>query len=286
MLLSFLTAGLGHIYCGRFGKGLVLFFLYAILGVPGLLGMLPLALGYRLIGISATIAGFAIWIYAIFDARRIAKRASSNYVLKDYNRWWVYLILILIPFPISVAGALHIRAGIIEAFYVPSKSMYPTIHYNEKILANKVVYDSQPVRRGDIVVFVNPNKRHQFNVKRIVALAGDTVEIKGNRLLINGRKLEADKIDDYGNGDAGEIFLETNSSAKYQIFLASVEDSQSAGNFPETIVPNGHCFILGDNRNKSEDSRDFGPVPLSDIVGRVDYIYYPRWVDIRKEHKE
>ncbi len=293
MLLSFLSAGLGHIYCGRFGKGLVLFFAGAVLGVPGMLGILPLGLGYHIAGIAAITAGAGIWIYAILDARRTARKSRRDYALKDYNRWWVYLLLVLLPLPISIAGAFRVRETMLEAFYVPSKSMYPTINFGERVLANKIVYRSQPLRRGDLAVFPNPNKRYQMNIKRVVALPKDTVEIKNSELYVNDKKLERSKISDSAITDdkmlAGEIFQETNDIARYQILIARSAETQPAddechktGDFPRTTVPNGHCFVLGDNRNSSYDSRKYGPVPIRDIVGRVDYIYFPRLVKLRK----
>jgi len=182
----------------------------------------------------------------------------------------------------------------LEAFYVPSKSMYPTIHFGERVLANKIAYRSEPVCRGDVIVFINPNKRYQMNIKRVVALPGDTVEIKNNELLVNGKKLETAKVGYSDAGDdkqlAGQIFEETSNSATYRILVASPTSTKSAGDacykgneFTRTTVPNGHCFVLGDNRNNSHDSRNYGAVPLSDIIGRVDYAYYPRWVNLKSQ---
>ncbi len=296
-LLSIIAAGLGHIYCGKFGKGLILFVTSAIFAGLGMLGMLPLGQGYRITGFIAIAASTAVWIYSILDARRTAKKSRKDYALKDYNRWWVYLLLAILPLPISVSGALVIRETTLEAFYVPSISMYPTIHFNEKALANKIVYRREPVRKGDLAVYIHPNKRHINNVKRIVALPGDTFEIKNNKLFINDIKLHRSKI---GNSDitdnkklSGEIFQETIDSASYRILLAPIdktaqgkEKDKATPNFPKTTIPNGHCFMLGDNRNYSWDSRHYGPIPLADIIGRLDYIYYPRWVNLKNQSKE
>ena len=297
VLLSFLSAGVGHIYCGSFGKGLVLFFAGAVLGIPGMLGVLPLALGYRIVGIVAIAAGAGIWIYAILDAWRTAKKSRKDYILKDYNRWWVYLLLILLPLPFSVAGAFRIRETMLEAFIVPSKSMYPTIHFGERVLANKMAYRSGPVQKGDVIVFLNPNKRYQNYIKRVVALPGDTIEIRSNELYINDKKLHRSKVGDSAVKNdkmlTGDIFQETNDTATYRILVTSppstkpTDDEHHEGiDFAKTTVPNGHCFVLGDNRNNSHDSRIFGPVPMSDIIGRIDSIYYPRWVNLKQQSND
>ncbi len=296
-LLSILMVGLGHIYCGRFGKGLILFVANAVLAVPGLLGILPLGLGYRITGIVAIAAGAGIWIYAILDARSAAKKCRKDYTLKDYNRWWIYLLLAVLPLPISVSGAFLIRETMLEAFHVPSISMYPTIHATERVLANKIVYRSEPIRRGDLAVYIHPNKRHVNNVKRIVALPGDTFEIINNELFINDIKVQRSKIGDSDVSDnkklAGEIFQETIDSGTYRILLSPVdqtlqgkEKDKATPNFPKTTIPNGHCFVLGDNRNYSWDSRHYGPVPLSNIIGRLDYIYFPRWESLKIHDNE
>ena len=292
-LLSLISPGVGHIYCGRFGKGLVLFFVDAV-ALPGMLGVLPMALGYRIGWGASLLAGAGIWVYSILDARRIARRTSPAYALKEYNHCWVYLILILLPLPITVGGAFLAREWMVQAFYVPSKSMYPTIRFGERLLANKTVYRREPVRRGDVIAFVNPNKRHQKNIKRVVALPGDRVAITNNKLSVNGKPVQTTKVgDSQAGGDkqlVGGIFRETNGSATYRIFVPSPTNTApkdspggKTGDLAETVVPNGHCFVLGDNRGRSHDSRKYGPVPLRDIVGRVDYLYYPRWVNLREQ---
>ena len=296
-LLSFLVAGLGHIYCGRFGKGLILFVAHAALGAPAMMVILPLGRGYRITGFVAIVASTAIWIYAILNARRTAKKTRKDYVLKDYNRWWIYLLLAVMPMPISVSGAFLIRETAIEAFYVPSISMYPTIRFNEKVLVNKIVYRREPIRRGDVAVYVHPNKRHVHNVKRIVALPGDTFEIKNDELFINDIKVQRSKVGDSDITDnkklTGEIFQETVDSGTYQILMSPVdqtlqgkEKDKATPNFPKTTIPNGHCFALGDNRNYSWDSRHYGPIPLATVVGRAEFIYFPRWESLKIHNNE
>jgi signal peptidase I len=73
----------------------------------------------------------------------------------------------------------------------------------------------------------------------------------------------------------GEVFEETNGNVEYNIFLAESPHDKTSGDFEKITVPEHHCFVLGDNRNLSTDSRDFGPVPLATIKGRADYIYWP-----------
>jgi len=109
-----------------------------------------------------------------------------------------------------------------------------------------------------------------------VALPGDTVEIRNNVLIVNGVPLEqrpvADQeIADIENQINGTVVEEINGDASYRIMLSA----KNGKRFAKIRVPNGHCFALGDNRGNSVDSRHFGPVPLRDVMGCVDFIYLP-----------
>ena len=85
---------------------------------------------------------------AISDARRIAKRAPADYRLRDYNRWYVYLVLVLLQIPVGIGWSMYVRSGIIQAFRMVSDGMMPTIRPGERILANKLAYQWEPVQRG------------------------------------------------------------------------------------------------------------------------------------------
>jgi signal peptidase I len=108
-----------------------------------------------------------------------------------------------------------------------------------------------------------------------VALPGDTVEIRENVLLVNDqpvdRQSEPASVSDFKADDAQIILTEENAGAVYPVTL----DPAKPQNMARITVPHGHCFVLGDNRGHSVDSRDFGPIQMSDIQGRLDYIYWP-----------
>jgi signal peptidase I len=191
----------------------------------------------------------------------------------------------------AIQIAFNVKATVMEAFRVPLPSMFPTIAINDRFLANKIVYKSTDPQIGDVIVFTGPDNRKWNYVKRVVAIAGDTVEMKDNQLYINGQKLERTSVSrsSYQGKKKkieGEIFLETNGQAQYQIFLSNISEERKSkiGNFGPTEVPKHHCFVLGDNRNHSRDSRKFGPVPLATLKGRADYIYFPAkdWFRFRK----
>ncbi len=284
--LSVIMAGLGHIYCGRFVKGLVLTFLTCIF-VPVLFG--TLSVSHSSVRITVIIISFSvsmvIWLFAIIDSWYTAKHTADSYTLKDYNRWYVYVFLVLMGTGGSTQIAFNIRMNLLEAFRVPSASNYPTIEPNDRLLANKIAYKHSDPKRGDLIVFVNPENRRINFIKRVVAIAGDTVEIKDGQLYVNDEKLHRRKFDQStldnirievkGIPLEGDVFEETNGDAKYKIFLAWPPDDYTSFDFAKITVSEHHCFVLGDNRSNSYDSRHFGPVPLATVKGRADYLYWP-----------
>jgi len=292
LLLSLLTTGLGHVYCGRFGKGLVLLFIGNVLGLLGPLAFFPVTSWLRTVAAVGGVVSVVVWIYALADAARTARRIGADYVLRDYNRWYVYVIFVLLSLPLAIGSALFVRRGILQAFSIPTHSMHPTVQLGDRVLANKLAYHDGPVQRGDIVVFIHPNRRHQKQIKRVIALPGDTIEITGGALYVNDKALQRTRVGASDGGEdtmlAGEIFRETNASATYQVLMTAPpgtnstdEERRKLWNLDKTTVPNGHIFVLGDNRSQARDSRQYGPVPMRDIIGRVDHIYYPRWVSLR-----
>ncbi len=286
VLLSWIMAGLGHIYCGRFVKGLIFTFLVCIF-IPlffGALSVGPSSIRVIVIIISFVIS-IVVWLVAIIDSWHTAKHTSAGYTLKDYNRWYVYVILVLMGTGGSTQIAFNIRETLLEAFRVPAASVYPTIIPNDRLLANKLAYKNRDPERGDLIVFLNPENRRQNYIKRVVAIAGDTVEMKDDQLYINGEQLQRQKlaqstlnnirIEVRGEPLEGDFFEETNGDAQYKIFLAGPPHNKASTDFTKMTVPEHHCFVLGDNRHLSHDSRNFGPVPLATVIGRVDYLYFP-----------
>lgn len=159
---------------------------------------------------------------------------------------WLVIVLI------AAAAAFGIKTYLIQAFYIPSGSMLPTLRIGNRILVDKLSYDLHAIHRGDVVVFARPAKDTgdpgvQDLVKRVVGLPGDRISSSPDgRVLIDGKALAEPFITPYHRDGPG----------------AGVPIS------PE-VVPPGRYFVMGDNRNDSKDSRFFGPIRGSLVVGRV-----------------
>jgi signal peptidase I len=151
---------------------------------------------------------------------------------------WVLLIAI------ALGVALIIKTFFFQAFYIPSDSMVPTLQKHDRVLVNKLSYKLHDVNRGDIVVFSKPPKEQsdiKDLVKRVVALPNESVEAHDGHVYVDGEQLK-------------ESYLP---KGTVQRDFAPVE------------VPSNSVFVMGDNRPFSEDSRVFGPILTSSIVGRV-----------------
>jgi len=152
----------------------------------------------------------------------------------------------------DVVISLAVSAFFIIFLYQPVKvegtSMMPTLEDQERVFINKFVYKLEPIERGDVIVFRYPRDPAKSYIKRVIAVAGDHVRIEAGVVFVNGHRIP-------------EAYLPR-----------MYEDVRS---YPDTVVPT-HCyFVLGDHRNLSNDSRDFGPVDESFIYGKAVFGYWP-----------
>lgn len=283
LALSLLSAGVGHLYCGRIAKGLPLYFAWLL--VPICITMAALlppspTLFTLLVLLPVAVVGI-VYLYAAIDAWRLAFQIGADHTLRDYNRPTIYALLIVVQMIYAIGLMAGVRGWVYEAFRVPSSSMSPTILPGDRILARKLMPREHSPQRGDLIVYNNPTPTGAVKfVGRVVALAGDHVRIQGERVFINGNELERKLVPDEGLKFLGEqmqrnVATEVNSGHRYLVaYVDTSVQRQSVDNFDATI-PKRHVFILGDNRNRAKDSRDFGPIGISDIAGYVEYIYWP-----------
>jgi signal peptidase I len=166
------------------------------------------------------------------------------------------------PIVIAVLIALFIRGFIVQAFKIPSSSMEPTLLVGDHILVNKFIYgvripytnikffQYEKPERGDIIVFIFPKDRSKDFIKRVIGLEGEKVEIINNKIYINDKLMN----DPWGH---------------FTLARPSLED------FGPIKVPEGSLFVMGDNRDNSQDSRFWGFVNINnDVIGRAFVIYY------------
>lgn len=282
-LLSFIVAGLGQVYAGRLVRGLI-FSLVSGLAISASIMLLAYLGSIPTVpfGLLAVGAALGLTVIAAIDAYWVAARTRPDYELKAYNSPVVYLLLGLLVMGSSIGYTLHIRSSLFEALRVTAASMYPTIGVNDRILVDKTAYRRANPQRGDIIVFHPPTGDWRGNyIKRVIAVGGDTVSMKDGDLYVNGQQLLRERVSPETPGRAawrtpygGITWQEHNGNARYLIFLTTGAPPGRLG-FEEITIPEHHCFVLGDNRCESTDSRQFGPIPYATIIGRANYIYWP-----------
>jgi len=202
------------------------------------------------------------------DAEATPRRRKK----KEPLPFWLEFPLLVI---IALVVAVVIKTFFVQAFYIPSSSMENTLLINDRVLVNKLAYKFGSVQREHVIVFDDPRgpavrresmlqaarrnvaeaiglstPRSEF-IKRVIGLPGETVEIHDSTVFIDGKPLV-------------EPYLKPGSVMP---------------DFGPITVPAGEVFVMGDNRNESQDSRVFGPIPLDEVVGRAFVIMWPpgRW---------
>jgi len=241
-------------------------------------------MSFAAILVLATVVTGVVWAAEVWLLRPRRRRAdgemgSAWHIAVDWSRSFFPVILIV----------LLIRSFVAEPFRIPSASMVPTLHVGDFILVNKFAYGFRlpvahtkivPVgepQRGDVVVFRFPEQPSVDFIKRIVGVPGDRIQYRDKVLYINGKRMDQQVLGHY-NGpyvpDAVEA-LEHLDKVEHHILRVP---GQGNLNFPPqanqvVVVPEGRYFVMGDNRDNSNDSRYWGFVPEQNLVGKAFFIW-------------
>ncbi len=165
------------------------------------------------------------------------RRGIARWLLRD----------LVVPLAVAFGVAMIFQATVAKPYQIPTGSMEPTIKENDRILADRLVYHFRSIHRGDVIVFNPPADLHQDTpfVKRVIGIPGDTVEIEHGEVLVNGQP--------------------------FVVPSARKTDYRMA----KETVPAGQLFVLGDNRDESYDSHRWGFVPIDNVIGRAEIVYWP-----------
>ncbi|MBA2693749.1 MAG: signal peptidase I [Rubrobacter sp.] len=180
-----------------------------------------------------------------FETRREQRESRSAKSGGSLRGVIEFIVILLVSFAL-VFGV--VRPFIVEAFYIPSESMVPTLLINDRVLVNKFIYDFTEPDRGDILVFESVEGDGQDLIKRVAAVGGDEIRVQNGQLFVNGEP----QTEPYLN-----------------------QETPDASFFGPETVPEDHVFMMGDNRANSADSRVFGPVPYENIEGEAFLLFWP-----------
>jgi len=280
-LMSLTLPGFGQLYNGQLNKAIGLFLGFALLCGPGVaLVALYLPPGATMPALLLGLLGLlAIWLYSMADAWRSARlRGAAEPGWRE--RGGVYLLVWLLGALLVLPLLIHaVRQHQVASFYIPQRSMEPTVLQGDVLFAD-MRYNCPgcrtAVERGDIAIFVYPNNRIQHYIKRVIALPGDRVKVQGHTVWVNERPLalETAAIQPSSATQPG-LVTEAWDKHQWQVQWDASADADTGSGISLTVPP-GEVFVLGDNRHNSKDSREFGTVPLRDIVGKARQLWFSK----------
>jgi signal peptidase I len=252
-LLSVVMPGLGHVYNGNLQKGILFFVgMWLLLLVLGLAGLALSFWGLICFVVATIVCYILVGTHAAIQAARLK---SAN--LQWYNKWYIYVcILLLLPFALE-QPILFVQYELFGArsFRVPASSMDPTLKKEDHFIAKLGIYGTSLAQRGDIVIFPYPEDRSKLFIKRIIGLPGERIQIKDKAVFVNDQRLE----DPWG---------------VYKTNVTIPNHDSPRDNFGPVDIPEGEVFVLGDNRDFSQDSRFWGNVKIKEIEGKALFIYW------------
>jgi signal peptidase I len=203
------------------------------------------------------------------------RRRSERHDAEGEDRRWRFVGSTPFLILVALGVAILVKSFVIQAFYIPSESMVPTLEVGDRVFVNKFLFDGGDIHRGDVIVFENPNQEelpdrgaiggfvhwlgegigfaqpeNEDFIKRVIALPGETIEIRNEVVYIDGDPLD-------------EPYL--TQAAK-----------NSMGDYPIETVPEDSLFVMGDNRGNSADSRyGLGFVPVDKVIGKAFVVIWP-----------
>lgn len=270
LLLSLVLPGYGQLYNGEPNKAVWLFLCLVLLPLVVLPGIVLIFPGNWVLPACLAVVALVVsgWLYGMVDAFWVARRLTL-YEPLGWQRSGLYSLVFLAVGVTVTALNAYVSRYWVAMFRVPLASMEPTVLVGDMLFVDKrynCPHCAGTVQRGDIAVFIQPNHREFYFIKRVIGLPGERLQIRGRDIFINGKSLKAGET----TLGTGISVTETDGQRTWQVIW---RDAVATLPQTELTIPNGQVFMLGDNRSASNDSRFFGTVPLQDVVGKARQVW-------------
>lgn len=251
-LFSYLVPGLGQVYNGQAAKGLLFSFLFTTWGGVAFAVLirvlkLPQTAGPMLALSAMFLVGLAGQLAVAVEAMRAAGRAGSDFKPRKYNTPLLYAGVLAVCLSVQASLSSTVGEHILKPYRIPTGSMAPALEPGDYVLSNQLFFTDHNPAAGDVVIFKSPEDGKTDFIKRIVGMPGDTVEMRNGLVTVNGKPAAGP----HSGGSAADT-----------------------GAFGPFRVPSDSYFVMGDNRNHSKDSRQFGAVPRHLVRGRPVFVYF------------
>jgi len=253
LFLSFITPGLGQMYNGQIKKGIV-FYLVAL----SLTILLHTFSGsfYKFYGLLlflvTIIALIGFLLFTLLDALFGAVKLKKT-ILKPYNKWYFYFAIFVFACLIEniIWPSFSDIQKSFKAYKIPASSMEPTLLVGDHFIVDTKTYKNEKPKRGDIIIFEYPKDPSKEFVKRVIGIEGEKIEIIRNKIYINDQLID----DPWGH---------------FAMPGSSIED------YGPVRTPEGSLFVMGDNRDNSQDSRFWGFVNIEKVKGKALWLYWAK----------
>jgi signal peptidase I len=239
--------GLGQLYNGKLRRAIAAYAL--CLATVALCTFAPLSSSLSWLCIVSALSillGLVVAIDAYRDAHRIREIA-----LLPYNRWYIYLAVILVHGLLIGQLQENVVLSSIRAYKIPTQAMSPTLEIGDRLVADMNAYKKNTPARGDVIIFKYPKNESVLYIKRVIGLPGEKLEMIGRTVYVNGKALAEGPV-------------------QY------IDPDSIHGHYGPYDIPQGQYFVMGDNRDNSQDSRFWGFVKQHQLLGQARYLYWAK----------
>jgi len=273
-VMSLFISGLGQLYNGEWKKAILFVFLiFPIYLILGLAGVLSSFMGF----VIHVILILAYKLYVAYDAYRSSKKLNP-YTLKQVNKIWIYLLFGVLSYGVIWYG-VQLNRNLIgyENFSIPTPSMEPSIQVGDRVLALSIKPEN--IQRGDVVSFIREDG--QSYISRVLALENESISVSGDRVIweddeevLTKTNRVVEDMYEYQNYEVELPDKKRFSICKIEKYQDRTFPEMKTSNIENFTVPEGHVYMVSDNRNNGMDSRTYGAIPLENVESVIRYIWW------------